>query len=117
MLHPIICSLSDGPSPSCNSSCTRTSPALASDESSTSVAQDHIDLPRPLRSIDSDEHSEMESVHVSSIFASSLSVTQETFLLKFPEAEEMIERACTFKHRSRINSYVSTDYCGRSSTT
>ncbi|KAJ6524764.1 hypothetical protein B0H19DRAFT_1085153 [Mycena capillaripes] len=58
VLHLILASLSDDPSPTCSAACTRTAPYTVelthTDTSSTPIGE-YLDLTRPLRSLSSDD--------------------------------------------------------------
>ncbi|KAJ6557432.1 hypothetical protein B0H19DRAFT_1261069 [Mycena capillaripes] len=58
MLHPILASLSDDPSPTCSAACTRTAPytvELTHTATSSTPIGEYLDLTRPLRSLSSDD--------------------------------------------------------------
>ncbi|KAJ6538344.1 hypothetical protein DFH09DRAFT_1090576 [Mycena vulgaris] len=93
VLHPILSSLSDDPSPACGPSCTRISPCTPVDLTDTELSpvQEYINLTRPLRELDSDDSD--DDVHVSG--DPSTIPPQSYDRSKFPEAERLISQEST----------------------
>ncbi|KAJ6562720.1 hypothetical protein DFH09DRAFT_1082679 [Mycena vulgaris] len=93
VLHPILSSLSDDPSPACGPSCTRISPRTPVDLTDTELSpvQEYINLTRPLRELDSDDSD--DDVHVSGDLSA---VPPQSYdRSRFPEAERLISQEST----------------------